>query len=105
MPGDSTRHKRFSPVSSLLKMKEKRLFHHCDCFGSLFKCLIPIESCVEITLVLKANVDVMVELTCADGSLLLSENYDENLRIRGWQRKYESPDPSTLVGVGVNVDL
>ena len=47
----------------------------------------------------------MVELTCADGSLLLSEKYDENLLIRGWQRKYEWSDPFILDEVRMHVDL
>ena len=55
--------------------------------SSLFKCLIPMESNYDITLVFKANVDVILVVKLDNGSAILVDESDKDLIVRHWKRK------------------
>ena len=59
------------------------------CCCSLFKCLIPIESTCDITLVFKDVVDVVLELRFDNGTLIRLDKSEKDLIVRNWKRKYE----------------
>ncbi|CAF4894103.1 unnamed protein product, partial [Rotaria sp. Silwood2] len=53
----------------------------------LFKCLIPIESMCDITLVFKHIADVVLELKFDNGKHIRLEKSDKDLIVRNWKRK------------------
>ena len=55
----------------------------------LFKCLIPIESICNVTLVFKYITDIVLELKCDNGMRIRLEQSDKDFIVRNWKRKYE----------------
>ncbi len=55
----------------------------------LFKCLIPIESICDITIVFKYVADITLEVKFDNGTLIRLDKSEQDLIIRNWTRKYE----------------